>query len=135
MFAHWARVARRSGHILLTEATSLCDFDQFGIGTLPALVMRMPHIAMNTSPSAPVRPTLTPRETQVLASLVAGNSYKQVAAELEISIETVRTHIKSLYRKLGVHCVAEAVARALREGLVDGGLGRCCQCGAPAQAW
>ena len=61
---------------------------------------------------------LTPREREVLQALVDGLSYKQVAAELGIGIETVRSHIRRLYRKLRVHSVAEAVSKALRHGLV-----------------
>lgn len=55
---------------------------------------------------------LTPREQSVLQSLSKGNSYKMVAHELAISIETVRTHIKRIYEKLHVHSVAEAIAKA-----------------------
>jgi len=55
---------------------------------------------------------LTPRELSVLRSLSAGNSYKMVANDLGISIETVRTHIKRIYEKLHVHSVAEALAKA-----------------------
>jgi DNA-binding NarL/FixJ family response regulator len=55
---------------------------------------------------------LTPRELEVLQSLAKGNSYKMVADELSISIETVRTHIKRIYEKLHVHSVAEAIAKA-----------------------
>ena len=47
-----------------------------------------------------------------LRTLAAGNSYKMVADELGISIETVRTHIKRIYEKLHVHSVAEAIAKA-----------------------
>ena len=64
------------------------------------------------------RPRLTPREVDVLRCLVAGKAYKQAAAHLGISVETVRTHIKALYRKLDVHCQTEAVVRALREDLI-----------------
>lgn len=60
---------------------------------------------------------LTPREQGVLHSLAAGNSYKMVADDLGISIETVRTHIKRIYEKLHVHSVAEAIAKAfLKKG-------------------
>lgn len=55
---------------------------------------------------------LTPREQEVLRSLAAGNSYKMVADDLGISIDTVRTHIKRIYEKLHVHSVAEAIAKA-----------------------
>ena len=59
-----------------------------------------------------VRPRLSPRERQVLGALSSGLSYKQVAGELKISIDTVRTYVRSLYRKLGAHSVTEAIARA-----------------------
>lgn len=61
---------------------------------------------------------LTQREKQVLQLLTYGNSYKMVAAEMEISISTVSTHIKSIYEKLGVHSQAEAVSKTLREKIV-----------------
>ena len=52
------------------------------------------------------------REQQVLQLLVNGNSYKMIAAEFKISIETVRTHIKRIYEKLQVHSATEAIAKA-----------------------
>ena len=61
---------------------------------------------------------LTAREQEVLRCLMAGMAYKQVAARLDISIDTVRSHIRRIYEKLQVHNVAEAATRALREGLV-----------------
>ncbi|AQG78878.1 response regulator [Spirosoma montaniterrae] len=54
---------------------------------------------------------LTGRESQVLHYLAQGMSYKLVAAELGIGIETVRTHIKRIYEKLHVHSVTEAIAK------------------------
>ena len=54
---------------------------------------------------------LTGRESQVLHYLSQGLSYKLVAAELGISLETVRTHIKRIYEKLQVHSVTEAISR------------------------
>src|ERR1051326_75741 len=67
---------------------------------------------------APTRLDLTDREQEVLQELVRGLSYKQIADHLGISIETVRTYIRAIYRKLQVHSVAEAVARGIREKLV-----------------
>ncbi len=54
---------------------------------------------------------LTARESQVLHYLAQGMSYKLVAAELGIGLETVRTHIKRIYEKLHVHSVTEAIAK------------------------
>ncbi|MEX1188017.1 MAG: response regulator transcription factor [Bacteroidia bacterium] len=62
---------------------------------------------------------LTEREIEVLRLLVSGKSYQQVADSLIISYETVRTHIKHLYNKLGVSTLAEAVVKAVKEELID----------------
>lgn len=61
---------------------------------------------------------LTGREEEVLACLVEGLSYGDAAAELDISLNTVRSHVRNIYAKLQVGNVAEAVSRALREDLV-----------------
>lgn len=75
-----------------------------------------PRRDVDTTP--PERMDLTPREQDVLRALVQGLAYKQVASTLDISVDTVRYHIKAIYRKLQVHGVAEAVTRAVRERLV-----------------
>lgn len=62
---------------------------------------------------------LTARETDVLDQLCKGNSYKEIAYNLFISVGTVRHHIKNIYFKLHVHSKSEAVAKALKERLVD----------------
>jgi DNA-binding CsgD family transcriptional regulator len=49
---------------------------------------------------------------------VRGRSYRHAAEDLGISLETVRTHIRHLYRKLQVHTVAEAVGLAIRRRLI-----------------
>lgn len=56
---------------------------------------------------------LTDREGQVLASLAKGHSYKEAADQLNISFETVRTHVRSIYEKLHVHSRTEAVLKYL----------------------
>jgi len=61
---------------------------------------------------------LTDRETETLRSLAQGNSYKMIASELGISIDTVRTHIKRIYEKLHVHSQTEAIVKAIRENIV-----------------
>lgn len=57
---------------------------------------------------------LSPRETEILNCLVKGMSYKLVAAQLDISIDTVRSHIKKIYDKLHVNSATEAVSKALQ---------------------
>ena len=54
---------------------------------------------------------LTPRETDVLELLQRGRSNGEIAETLHISIETVRTHARRIYRKLGVSTRRELVAR------------------------
>lgn len=71
-----------------------------------------------SSNQGPTRLDLTAREQDVLRCIVRGRSYQQTAADLEIGVETVRTHIRSLYRKLQVHSVAEAVGLAIRKRLI-----------------
>jgi DNA-binding NarL/FixJ family response regulator len=61
---------------------------------------------------------LTNREKEILSNLSKGNSYKLIAADLTISIDTVRTHIKNIYEKLQVHSQVEAVSKAVNERLV-----------------
>ncbi|MBD3288140.1 response regulator [candidate division KSB1 bacterium] len=62
---------------------------------------------------------LTNRETEVLSQLCKGKSYKMIADTLFISEETVRRHIKNIYKKLQVGSKSEAVAKALKERLVS----------------
>jgi DNA-binding NarL/FixJ family response regulator len=61
---------------------------------------------------------LTPREREILGGLVEGNSFKALADSLCISIETVRFHFRNIYKKLHVHSQSEAVAKAIKEGLI-----------------
>jgi DNA-binding CsgD family transcriptional regulator len=49
---------------------------------------------------------------------VEGKTYQGVAAALFISVDTVRFHIRNIYRKLQVHSVSEAVAKAIRKGIL-----------------
>ncbi|MCU0360225.1 MAG: response regulator transcription factor [Bacteroidia bacterium] len=60
---------------------------------------------------------LSERERDVLKALVKGYSYKMIADELFISIDTVRSHIKKIYEKMHVNSKTEAVALAFRNNL------------------
>ncbi|MEN9299788.1 MAG: hypothetical protein RLZZ429_2101 [Bacteroidota bacterium] len=61
---------------------------------------------------------LSEREKQVLQLLVNGYSYKMIASEMFIAIDTVRSHIKKIYEKLHVNSKSEAVAKAFRNKIV-----------------
>ena len=75
------------------------------------------HAISRPTPASDVH--LTQREMDVLKLLVAGSPRKQMAATLHISVNSVDTHMKSLYRKLGVSSQTEAVNVAFRTGLID----------------
>jgi DNA-binding NarL/FixJ family response regulator len=61
---------------------------------------------------------LSDREKEVLSYLVKGYSYKMIAGQCHISLDTVRGHIRNIYSKLHVNCGREAVSKALRDRIV-----------------
>lgn len=65
-----------------------------------------------------IRPNLTPREMDVLRLVCRGRTNKEIASAMFISEETVKSHMKSLFLKLGVHDRAEAVSVSMRRGLI-----------------
>jgi len=81
-------------------------------------IARMIIASMHEPERATLDYGLTKREKDMLHSLSKGNSFKMIAAETAISIETVRTHIKNIYEKLQVHSQTEAVSKAINEKLV-----------------
>jgi len=61
---------------------------------------------------------LSEREKEVIHHLAEGNNYQEIANSLFISVDTVRHHIRNIYKKLHVHSQSEAVAKAIRKGLI-----------------
>jgi DNA-binding NarL/FixJ family response regulator len=61
---------------------------------------------------------LTPHEIRILTLLVEGHNYKTAADELNVSINTIRFHMRSIYEKLQVHSKSEAVSKALRNRII-----------------
>ena len=61
---------------------------------------------------------LTPKENEVLLLLVDGLAYKMIADKLGLAYSTIHSHIKSIYRKLHVASMSEAVSKAIKENLV-----------------
>jgi PAS domain S-box-containing protein len=76
------------------------------------------HIEADEPPPLP-HPHLTPRQREVLSLLEHGRSTDQIAADLHLSVETVRNHIRHILRALGVHSRLEAVALTRREHLLE----------------
>lgn len=80
----------------------------------PAIARKVvEHFAPREKPHA----TLTPRQVQIADSLVEGMSYKMIADKLMISEETVRDHIKKMYRKLQINSKGELISMRVRGDL------------------
>jgi DNA-binding NarL/FixJ family response regulator len=112
-----------SGYILKKHAfkklfTSIDEVLEGG-APLSANIAKMilGHIHKSSSPAEPEF-DLTVREKEILNLLVKGNSFKIIAAQLFVGLETVKTHIKNIYLKLQVHTQTEAVAKAIRNRIV-----------------
>lgn len=74
--------------------------------------------AVRARKEATISFALTPRERDVLAELATGLTNSEIASRLEVSLTTVQTHLKSLFRKLDVRSRAAATALAMRHRLV-----------------
>ena len=85
----------------------------------PEVARRVVKLFREVRPAVGSDHDLTPHEIRVLKLLVEGHNYTTAAAELDVSYNTVAFHVKHIYQKLQVHSKSEAVARALRDGLVD----------------
>ncbi|HYH12865.1 MAG TPA: LuxR C-terminal-related transcriptional regulator, partial [Thermomicrobiales bacterium] len=140
---HWNRGDRVSALISLEQAMRLAEpegyirsFADLGLPmarllqearhrrVMPAYVDRLlaafNSVDLATTPSnASLPEPLSAREHEVLRSLAAGLTNREIAAALFISPETVKKHTSSIYGKLGVRGRAEAIARSLELGLLD----------------
>ena len=87
-----------------------------GASMTPSVALRVMKYFNQTKAAADY--SLTNKEKEVLSLLADGNSYKMVAARLNISYSTVNTHIKNIYEKLHVHSLGEAVSLALKNKIV-----------------
>lgn len=79
-------------------------------------IVRDVRVAEEQAPPAGIE--LTARQHEVLVHLSLGRSSEQIAQELELSIETVRNHVREILRRLNVHSRLAAVAAARRYGLL-----------------
>jgi DNA-binding NarL/FixJ family response regulator len=84
----------------------------------PEIARRVIALFREVRPPIEADYLLTPHETRLLKLLVEGHNYKSAAAELGVSVNTIRFHMRSIYGKLQVHSKSEAVAKALRNRIV-----------------
>ena len=85
----------------------------------PEVARRVIDLFREFRPPEKVDYHLTPHEVRLLRMLVDGHNYRTAADDLGVSVNTVSFHMKNVYEKLQVHSKAEAVARALKERLVE----------------
>jgi DNA-binding NarL/FixJ family response regulator len=82
-----------------------------GAPMTPMIARKILRMVPREKTKNPIWDELTTREKEVLESLAKGNSYKMVATELQLSIDTIRTYVRKIYQKLHVHSIAEALAK------------------------
>ncbi|MCB0448222.1 MAG: response regulator transcription factor [Gelidibacter sp.] len=116
--------AGASGYILKTSSPTdyieaLKDAQNGGAPLSPSIARRVLQLfKSNLVQTVQEDYSLTEKEKQVLLQLTLGKSYKMIADELIVSVETVKTHMKNIYSKLHVHSSTEAVAKAIQERLI-----------------
>lgn len=97
---------------------ALNDAMKGGSPMSPNVARKVVNLFRKFSPPEKSEVYLTEQETRILKMLVEGHHYKTAAHELGVSTSTVSFHLNNIYQKLQVHSKTEAVAKALREGLV-----------------
>ncbi len=99
----------------ITRLLAAFDAQKQSVGVTSQTQVREPGLvssrAPTLSPSSPIEP-LTDRELDVLRLMVEGLTYKEIAGQIMVSLNTVRTHVKNIYGKLFVHKRSEAIAKA-----------------------
>lgn len=117
--------AGASGYLLKTTSpegylSALRDVQAGGSPMTPGIARRVLELfrAKADAPAPAKNYNLTPQEKKILQLLVEGKSYKMIAAELYVALDTVKTHVSNVYAKLQVHSGTEAVARAIRDRIV-----------------
>jgi DNA-binding NarL/FixJ family response regulator len=107
-----------SGYLLKNTAIekipeAIRDLLSGGAPMTPSIARKVIGLFQNSNRPSEDEFGLSARETEVLNLLTSGYSYKMIAAECHISLETVRSHIKKIYEKLQVHSATEAVSKIL----------------------
>jgi DNA-binding NarL/FixJ family response regulator len=97
---------------------ALLDVEKGGSPLSPSVARRVVHFFQNNAGINIQTYKLTPKEKEVLQHMVDGKSYKMMGDSLNVSLETIKTHVKNIYKKLHVNSSAEAVVKAIRGGIV-----------------
>ena len=116
--------AGASGYILKSTTPdgyiqAIKDVQAGGSPMTPGIARRVLELFKDRlQPVASKDYNLSIQEKKVLQLLVAGKSYKMIAAELFVATDTVKSHISNIYAKLQVHSGTEAVSLAIRDKIV-----------------
>jgi DNA-binding NarL/FixJ family response regulator len=98
---------------------SLREAAEGGAPMSPEIARRVVTLFQSFRPPNKEESDLTPHEVRLLKLLVEGHNYKTAAAELGVTVNTIAFHMKRIYEKLHVHSKSEAVAKALRNRIVQ----------------
>jgi DNA-binding NarL/FixJ family response regulator len=98
---------------------SIREAHEGGAPMSPEIARKVITLFQQTLPLEKLDEPLTPQETRLLKLLSEGYSYQNSAGQLNISINTVRNYIRSIYEKLHVNTKSEAVSKALRHRLIQ----------------
>ncbi|MBK8053953.1 MAG: response regulator transcription factor [Saprospiraceae bacterium] len=94
---------------MTTILNSIKEVYNGGAPMTPSIARRVLQLPFDKNKEKVPHFDLTERELQILQFMAKGMSYKMVAHEMTLSLDTIRTYIKSIYKKLHVHSVTEAV--------------------------
>jgi DNA-binding NarL/FixJ family response regulator len=97
---------------------SLKEVTAGGAPMSPEVARRVVALFREIRPPEDAGYSLTPHEIRILKLLVEGHNYKTAAVELDVSLNTIRFHMRSIYDKLQVHSKSEAVAKSLRHRII-----------------
>lgn len=109
------KVLRAGAKGYLLKGTPLSEIEQQLIDVKDGKLPLSPAIAssiinhFNQPPKEAIRDKLTPKETEVLRYLIEGDSYKSIASDLNISINSLRYHVKNIYKKLHVNARVQLI--------------------------
>jgi DNA-binding NarL/FixJ family response regulator len=98
--------------------TAIDDVFAGGSPLSPNIAKRVIQLFNQYAPKEQKNYGLSEREKDVLSLLVEGLELKEIASSLNLSIYTIRAHVRNIYEKLHVHSKSQAVAKALTEGLI-----------------
>jgi DNA-binding NarL/FixJ family response regulator len=98
---------------------SLREIVSGGAPMSPEVARRVLELFQQIHPPAHVDYHLTPHELRLLRLLVEGHNYKTAAQEVGCTVHVISFHMKNIYEKLQVHSKSEAVARALRDHIIE----------------